>query len=562
MGDDGYGVGITENRLYRNGDFYRHHRQQRRGPRGIYALKIDDDGTSGFSGGISNSGAITSTADDGIEIEDIANSGTFSSGNISNSGTISAEDYGLYIDDVGTSSFAGNISNSGAITAFYEYGFDVTQAGPDGNFTGNIGNSGAITAMGDDGYGIEITEVAEIGTATFSGNISNSGSIRSYDNAFFVQDVGTSSFFGNITNSGTISSSEEMGIEIAGVADSGKFTGNIGNSAAISAESYGIYMSEVGSGGFAGNISNSGKIASADNYGIYLADIAGGGSFTGNIDNSGTVSAHDYGIYLSDVGNNGFNGNISNSGAIVAGDEFGINISDAGDDGNFIGNIANTGAITAFGGTEGYGIHVTGVAAGGAATFAGRISNGGAIQSHDTGLYIDEVGITAFSGSITNSGAITAGAGDGVYIANVADEGTFSGGIINTAAIAAFGYGIYIDDVGAKGLSGGISNAGTISVSGKFTATGIYIANVASNGTFAGNIVNSAPVTAYDTAISIDQVGGSGFDGNIVNGGKIEFNSSRRVCHLADRVRQRRDVFRQHRQPGRDHGHRYRPLDP
>ena len=43
----------------------------------------------------------------------------------------------------------------------------------------------------------------------------------------------------------------------------------------------------------------------------------------------------------------------------------GINISDAGDDGNFIGNIANAGAITAFGGTEGYGIHVIGVAAGG-----------------------------------------------------------------------------------------------------------------------------------------------------------------------------------------------------
>jgi hypothetical protein len=70
--------------------------------------------------------------------------------------------------------FAGGITNTGAITTTYEYGIEIESVG-NSTFSGGITNSGAIDAKGSDAYGIYIDSVADDTGATFTGNIVNSG---------------------------------------------------------------------------------------------------------------------------------------------------------------------------------------------------------------------------------------------------------------------------------------------------------------------------------------------------------------------------------------------------
>ena len=91
---------------------------------------------------------------------------------------ISAFDDGLYVESVGNSGFSGGITNTGAITTSYEYGIYLYDVGVSG-FSGNITNSATISAKGYDGYGIYAEYVADAGA--FTGNIANSGAISAYD---------------------------------------------------------------------------------------------------------------------------------------------------------------------------------------------------------------------------------------------------------------------------------------------------------------------------------------------------------------------------------------------
>ena len=258
---------------------------------------------------------------------------------------------------MGSSRFSGNITNSGAISAAHN-GLNIGGVGVSA-FSGTIANSGAITSA--EGMGIAIANVA--GSGTFAQSIANTAKILAYQDGISINEVGTSDFSGGITNSGAVISAEDVGIAIGGVAADGTFAGNIANSAAISAQKTGLNIVEVGSSRFSGNITNSGAVTSTGRaYGIGVEEVASDGTFAGNIGNSGAVSAQQSGVGVNivSVGSSRFPGNITNSGAISAADN-GLNIGGVGVSA-FSGTIANSGAITS---AEGMGIAIANVAGSG-----------------------------------------------------------------------------------------------------------------------------------------------------------------------------------------------------
>ena len=551
LGTNGYGLYVSE--VADSGSF--HGNITNAGTISSYdtGLYIEYAGGSGFTGNIGNTGGtIVSTDSEGVEVEYVASAGKFT-GNIGNTGTISSLATGLYVYDVGYTGFAGTIGNGGKIISTDDYGLFVeTVATSTGAvFSGNIQNNGSITALGStDGYGMYIEDVADSGT--FLGNITNAGTISSYDDGMYLDDVGYSAFSGNIGNTGgKITSTDSDGIDVSGAAELGKFTGNIGNTGIISSYDDGIYLSAVGSGGFTGTIGNGGKIISTDGSGVYATEVASGaaavfsgniqnigsitaadgyglraeyiaddGMFLGNITNAGAISSYDAGLYAYGVGDAGFTGNIGNTGGtIVSTDSYGIEVLFAADDGKFTGNIGNTGTISS---------HSTGMLVEyvGYSGFTGTIGNGGKITSTDDyGIYAESVATSAgavFSGNIQNNGSITAlGSTDGygMYIYEVADSGGFVGNITDAGKITSYDTGMEVFDVGYSGFSGNIGNAGGTIVS--TDGSGIYVHDVAIGGQYTGNVGNTGTISALSNGMAVQGVGYTGYAGIIGNGGSI-----------------------------------------
>ena len=444
--------------------------------------------TSTFAGGISNSGTV-SGADYGIFVYSTSSF----AGGISNSGTISASgNSGIWV--VAVSSFAGGITNSGTISsAGSAAGLSVSSVS---SFAGDIGNSGTISSGG---YGISVSSVS-----TFAGNIANSGTISSAGSVG-IKVSSVSSFAGGIANSGTISSGNK-GLSVSGVSS---FAGSISNSGAISSGGTGIYVNSVSS--FAGRISNSGTISARGTGGIYLNRVS---SFAGGISNSGKISASYAAILLNATSN--FSGGISNSGALSAGNDsvFIYHVT------TFAGGVSNSGTIAG----SGNGVYVYAVS-----TFAGGISNSGSISVPGTGISV--AGVSTFAGGITNTGTISGVSGivvSGSGPVSVFDSGVIvgtGGTAVNLSGNAAGntftlgpGYGITGHVLGAGsdtfqlgGSGSGAFNLGTIGtqytgfttfnvVSGTWTATGAFGqtqawnvngGTLAGTGTFAGINVNS-----------------------------------------------------------------------
>ena len=121
--------------------------------------------------------------------------------------------------------------------------------------------------------------------------------------------------------------------------------------------------------------------------------------------------------------------------------------------------------------------------------------------------------VSSFAGSISNSGALSGGSTD----VDVRHVGTFNGGIINASTGTITGdYGIGVTTAvvfGTSSAGGGISNAGKIVATG---AGGVYVSNVT---TFLGGITNSGTITAANTGIEI--LGSSTIHGSIVDSGNI-----------------------------------------
>ncbi|MGY8707511.1 autotransporter domain-containing protein [Bradyrhizobium sp. 18BD] len=107
--------------------------------------------------------------------------------------------------------------------------------------------------------------------------------------------------------------------------------------------------------------------------------------------------------------------------------------------------------------------------------------------------------ISSFSGGISNSGTISAGAGgNGIFVGGDAFFGAsmtisaFGGGISNSGTILAGGTGIKVDHVVAF-AGGGITNSGTISA-----ATGISVSNASPVSVFDSGVIVGTSGTAVD----------------------------------------------------------------
>ena len=175
-------------------------------------IALNDDRL--ISGGITNSGTI-SGAEIGIYASNVA---IFSGGisNVAGGKLVGSEGLGIRLLDV--SSFAGGISNAGTISGGATgVNYTIRQGSGGGGFQGfggGISNAGTISGASFDGVSIEFkaTDAGHLAISTFAGGISNTGLIAAHQTGIFfggfVTDGSTvvlSTFSGNIVNSGTIS---------------------------------------------------------------------------------------------------------------------------------------------------------------------------------------------------------------------------------------------------------------------------------------------------------------------------------------------------------------------
>ena len=327
--------------------------------------------------------------------------------------------------------------------------------------TGSVSNAGTITATG---AAIPTQTGITINNSSVGGGISNSGTITAVNVGILV---GTNSFVpnnailtGGITNSGTISITGSAltaaGILITNVASA---SGAISNTGTILGGA-GISLQSMTA--FHGDIANSGTITSGQNKDAI--SVGGVSTFIGNVSNTGTLAAGGFGFGIGmSVGQ--FSGNVANSGRITAPSGFGISV----DATTFTGNITNSGIIS---------VGSTGMDAAGMDTFTGNISNSGTVSASLAGMTL--TAITTFNGGVSNSGVISAQ--DGLSIVNVA---SFGGNISNSGTISASTIGIFIGFGVTFGPGSAIVNSGTI-IGG----------------------IDSIDLKPATSAVTIDQVGG------------------------------------------------------
>lgn len=279
-------------------------------------------------------------------------------------------------------------------------------------------------------------------------------------------------FQGNIVNGGGgtgLLSSAQYGIVISGITTLG---GNVVNNNTITAQS-GIYIDDIAT--FSGNISNGGQIT-ATHTGIAVVDS----TINGSILNKGDILGTDRGIFIDHASTV----NSTQTAVLVQGSNL-----------TFTGGISNAGTIEAT---------ARGMLIDGLSTFSGGITNSGMISA---GAGIGVGNTSTFSGGISNAGTITSPAGSGIAISTIS---TFAGGISNSGALLVGGLGIVANSVSA--FSGDISNGGTLSAG----LSGIQLSSIT---TFGGNVSNSGTINA---AIGVEVLAGVSFAGGaIVNSGNI-----------------------------------------
>jgi hypothetical protein len=531
---------------------------------GAYAAWFDEN-TNSFD----NAGVISAKS----SANDYASSyalyiGDSNSGNLNNSGTISAVAtsansdafaYGVWVNG----SVDGSFTNSGIINAnatgnslAAAYGAQVT-GDIDGNFTNTGTISAVATSTGSDAYsyGLYVGD-SIVGNFTNSGTISAVATAASYAEAYglYVGD----SIVGNFTNSGTISAVATGGTEAyaygAYIGDSimGSFTNSgtisaVATSTSSHANAYGFYGGAIG-----GDFTNSGTISAvataasyANAYGLYL-----GGDVLGNFTNSGTISAVAKGgtdavAYGAQVTGD-IDGNFTNTGTISAVATSNTKASDvsygAYAEALFIsdsieGTFTNTGTISAVatsysGDAEAYGAYVEG-------SINGNVTNTGTISASADAAsnalaYGFHVGGSSYGnaiiGSFTNSGTISAAANAASYADayGLHIDGSIIGSFTNTGLIsgtatainnAAYAYGAYV----YGSIEDSFTNSGEISAVAK-GGTEAYAYGVYLDGSVNGSFTNTGTISARATADSAHAYGfyGGAIQGNFSNTGLIE----------------------------------------
>lgn len=493
------------------------------------------------TGSIDNAtgGSITSAGDAAILIDSaIVGAG------ISNDGTISGSS-GIVIIDTSAEPLAvfnGGISNTanGIITG--EGGIEV---GVGANFTGGINNAGTITATEQDFAAIDIySDVSDavVFETTFSGDITNSGTIQNT----FAQTateaapgiwLSAVTMTGSIVNTstGTISSPASAAILLEGFQASTTgfttpdtvLTGSITNSGTISGGSAVVMRgSNVNSvdnnagGMISGTLLGLGidsvrTVVDISGSTVGTAEDAGLINVTGSITNNGTIASTADTATLAALGQ-------PQAGALY--------LSNAATVGGDIVNGA-TGTISA----EGASALVLG-ASGGQVSVAGDIDNSGDISSASaTAVLLNNNSIV--TGGLNNAAGATIDGADGGVIVFSA---TLTGGISNAGTISSLGpnaggnnaYGVDIQNANV----GAIDNTGTITggfileqstMTGDFSNAGTLQSAAAGGSAYVmrgvnstqGDLINTGSISSSDEAGVLVEQGA--VLANIDNSGEI-----------------------------------------
>ncbi|BEI35272.1 hypothetical protein PHIN6_07900 [Polynucleobacter sp. HIN6] len=404
----------------------------------------------------------------------VINNNSFVNGGIQN-------DAGSTISGYGTLSLSGSVSGGLAINAL-GVGILVNSASTVSSGIHNAGLiSGGGTASGDIGFlPLLGTGILVANNSQVDGGISNASSGTIQGEMFGVAVRGTIS----PSMSGPTGFFSGLSRINGGITNAGLIVGSIAGMALVGAEiNEGIQNSGTILGGGAGlfalpnttinaGITNSGLIASmlfGDGIALNGAILNGGitNQAGGSIGGSGGI-----GIYQSQV----FDG-INNAGTIT-GSGYGVNVSNS----TITGEIINTGRIE--------GINNSGISLNDLTLLAGGITNqaSGTIIGGQYGIYVGGgTGSTTITGGITNSGLIASMLfGDGIAL----NGAILNGGITNQAGGSiggSGGIGIYQSQV-----FDGINNAGTITGSG-------YGVNV-SNSTITGEIINTGRIEGINNS--------------------------------------------------------------
>lgn len=395
-----------------------------------------------------------------------------------NSGTVQSDVNAIHISHAGAA-----ITNQG----------DIISTGGDGIYlnaaSGTIANTvqGTITA---DNIGIQVQRPG----ADFSGDIVNDGIIT----------AGSSGIFINAAISGDVVNTGQIDAAWGGIYVHNHAAGTIENTGSITGgdSGSGIYVHQS-----ADRIQNSGEINAG--WGIYA-----NGDVARDIVNeaSGTITALNHGITVAGA----VAGSITNHGTIDAGQSgvamrHGIYVM-----GTVAGDIVNTGIITTDGSGSSFAINVTDV--------AGDIINQGRLSSNSIALRARNVGnitntgeiegnvgiVVDTAGNIVNEGSIIAA------VSGISTNGNVTGSITNSGTISAgLWAGIYI----GGDVAGGIDNSGTIEGTIDPSGVGIYVedgtADLVNTGTIKGaSDYGAINYTDSNGGSTITQAGGL-IDGDI-----------------------------------------------
>lgn len=498
-----------------------------------FAAEIGADGNtfaltnSGTIAGRGQGDAGTGAAGDGVRIGNVGNAGLATIA-IDNSGTISSDSAvgttaGLRI--VNGISAAGTITNSGTITGVQN-----------GLYLGNDTPAGAAdfsdlvitnTATGTISSGSRAVNIDGTGVTLINeGEILGTGAQR---NGTVYSDSTANDF--TVNNSGTIDAVVEgSGFAAEIGADGNSFT--FDNSGTIQGRGQGAFSDgfRVGNGGNVGvatvAITNSGLINSESTGSGAVSGLrfVNGVSFAGTIDNSGTISGAQNGVYFGNPaagqGGDHSNGVFNNlAGGVVSSDSRAFNIDGIGLTVNNFGQIIGTGNQrngTVYADSTAQDFTLNNLA--GSVIDAGAGNEGAGfsaeLSSAGNAFDINNDGIIQGRGQ-ASAGA--AGAGDGLRfertrVAGALDgstSGLFTGNIVNTGTIdseSAQGTAAGIRFVNGVSFNGTIDNSGTISG----VQNGLYFGNAtpAGGGDFTGAVVNnSGTISSGSRALNIDGLG-------------------------------------------------------
>ena len=427
---------------------------------------------------------------------------------VTSTGSVKVEGSGNVVTAFQYQSLDGSLANAGTISAInagaiaetysaFAGAFGVSISQPD-TLAGSLSNSGTISATV---AGAQVSSVRATGVYTsglLSGSLTNSGTISaavSGGHASSVEAYGVAvdgELRGSLTNSGTISATVSGGrygwVDAVGVGVDASLSGSLTNSGTISAAASGgdgmgvAFGVEVG-GGINGSLTNSGAINATASSNTF----EGGKGFR-----RPSNAAIAYGVHV-----NGISGSFANSGAINAtatlttvdgGEGYGqaeaIGVRTTELSGSFTnsGTINATATLATADGGEGFAVGVELLAGssyhgmGDTLRNAGTLTNTGMISATANGNGGAAYGVAApdgFSGTLNNSGRITASAPSGtaysLYIGDGGEGGkgaTTPTGVINNQAGGFLGGNLVIGSSVRE-----VTNAGTIFIPSQLTAT-------------------------------------------------------------------------------------------